>query len=144
MKRLKEENQIAISDVKVKKIMTKNVITASENDIIVEAVRKMVKHNIECLPIVNGNGILLGLVTFRDVVLSVIGARAHIDGTRKKRSRVQNIMSTRLVTCSPNSTILEVTKLMNNRHLRRIPVVDSENKLLGIVTDFDMSAGALT
>ena len=135
---MKEENQIAIFDVKVKEIMTKNVITASENDIIVEAVRKMVNHNIECLPIVNGNGILLGLVTFRDVVLSVI-AHAHIDGMRKKRSRVQDIMSTRLVTCSPNSTVLEVIKLMKNRHLRRIPVVDSESKLLGIVTDFDMS-----
>ena len=48
-------------------------------------------------------------------------------------------MASNLVTCGPNSTVLDVAKLMKNKHLRRIPVVDAKNKPVGLVTDFDLA-----
>jgi CBS domain-containing protein len=43
------------------------------------------------------------------------------------------------VTCDIDSTVLDVVKTMKNKHLRRIPIVDAENKLVGLVTDFDLA-----
>jgi CBS domain-containing protein len=48
-------------------------------------------------------------------------------------------MTQNLVTCNPSYTVLDVVKLMTNKHLRRIPVVNARNKLVGLVTDFDLA-----
>jgi len=48
-------------------------------------------------------------------------------------------MAKDLVTCDLNCTVLDVVKMMKNRHLRRIPVVNARNKLMGLVTDFDLA-----
>jgi len=48
-------------------------------------------------------------------------------------------MTKGLITCKSNSTVLEVVKTMRNRHLRRIPVVNAKNKLVGLITDFDLA-----
>jgi acetoin utilization protein AcuB len=56
-----------------------------------------------------------------------------------KGLKVEDIMAKDLVTYNLNCTVLDVVKLMKNKHLRRIPVVDAENKLMGLVTDFDLA-----
>jgi len=58
--------------------------------------------------------------------------------TKMRESQVEKIMSKTLVTCNPNSTVLDVVKIMKNKHLRRVPVVHAKNKLVGLVTDFDL------
>ncbi|UCH70009.1 MAG: CBS domain-containing protein, partial [Candidatus Bathyarchaeota archaeon] len=70
----------------------------------------------------------------RDIVMKVVYPSA-----RTKELKVEKIMSKSLVTCSLNSTVLDVVKIMKNKHLRRIPIVDKKNKLVGLVTDFDLA-----
>ncbi|MGQ9640686.1 MAG: CBS domain-containing protein, partial [Candidatus Bathycorpusculaceae bacterium] len=55
------------------------------------------------------------------------------------KSKVEEIMVKDLVTCNLNSTVLDVVKIMKNKHLRRIPVINTKNKLAGLVTDFDLA-----
>jgi CBS domain-containing protein len=43
-----------------------------------------------------------------------------------------------MITCGPDSTIIEVVKLMKNKRLRRIPVIGKDRRLMGIITDFDL------
>ena len=74
------------------------------------------------------------MVTFRDIVIKVV-----YPSTKTRESEVEKIMSKNVVTCNPNSTVLDVVKIMKNKHLRRIPVVDAKNKLVGLVTDFDLA-----
>jgi len=122
------------ADVKVSKVMTKDLITAPIDSKVEEVVKKMVDYDVECVPVVDAEGVLRGLVTFRDIVMKVVYPPA-----KTRESKVEKIMSKSLVTCNINSTVLDVVKIMKNKHLRRIPVVDAKNKLVGLVTDFDLA-----
>lgn len=122
------------ADVKISKVMTKNLITVTIDSTVEEVVKKMVDYDVECVPVVDAEGVLRGLVTFRDIVMKVVYPL-----TRTRESKVEKIMSKSLVTCNLNSTVLDVVKIMKNKHLRRIPVVDAKSRLVGLVTDFDLA-----
>jgi CBS domain-containing protein len=126
--------KLTTASVKVSRVMTKNLITVSLGSRVEEAVKKMVDFDVECLPVVDSTGILHGLLTFRDIVTKVVYSQA--DGGK---SKVEDIMAKDLVTCDLSCTVLDVVKIMKNKHLRRIPVVNSRNKLMGLVTDFDLA-----
>jgi len=126
--------KLTTASVKVSRIMTKNLITVSLGSVVEEAVKKMVDLDVECLPVVDSEGILHGLLTFRDIVTKVVYPQAKV-----RKSKVEEIMAKDLVTCDLNCTVLDVVKIMKNRHLRRIPVVNARNKLMGLVTDFDLA-----
>jgi len=126
--------KLTTARVKVSRVMTKKLITVSLGSMVEEAVRKMVDLDVECLPVVDSEGILHGLLTFRDIVTKVAYPQAKV-----RKSKVEEIMAKDLVTCDLNCTVLDVVKIMKNRHLRRIPVVNARNKLMGLVTDFDLA-----
>lgn len=126
--------KLTTARVKVSRVMTKNLITVSLDSMVEDAVKKMVDFDVECLPVVDSEGILRGLLTFRDIVTKVVYPQAKV-----KEYTVEAIMAKDLVTCNLNCTVLDVVKIMKNRHLRRIPVVDAGNKLMGLVTDFDLA-----
>jgi len=126
--------KLTTASVKVSRVMTKNLITVSLGSMVEEAVKKMVDLDVECLPVVDSEGILHGLLTFRDIVTKVVYPQAKV-----RKSKVEEIMAKDLVTCDLNCTVLDVVKIMKNRHLRRIPVVNARNKLMGLVTDFDLA-----
>jgi len=126
--------KLTIANVKINQVMTKDLITVSLDSKVEEIVNKMVDYDVECLPVIDADGVLHGLVTFRDIVMKVVYPLTKI-----RESKVEKIMSKSLVTCNPNSTVLDVVKIMKNKHLRRIPVVDAKNKLVGLITDFDLS-----
>ncbi len=126
--------KLTSADVKVSKVMTRDLITVCTDSTVEEVVKNMVDYDVECVPVVDAEGILHGLVTFRDIVMKVIYPL-----TKTRESKVEKIMSKSLVTCNPDHTVLDVVKIMKNKHLRRIPVVDAKNKLVGLVTDFDLA-----
>ncbi|MGC8998115.1 MAG: CBS domain-containing protein [Candidatus Bathyarchaeia archaeon] len=120
--------------MKVSRIMTRNLITVSIGSTVEEAVKKMIECDVECLPVVDSKGVLRGLLTFRDIITKAVYSQADV-----RKLKVEDIMTKDLVTCKPNDTILDVVKTMKNRHLRRIPVVNAKNKLVGLITDFDLA-----
>lgn len=126
--------KLTTASVKVSRVMTKNLITVSPGTKVEEAVKKMVDQDVECLPVIDSEGTLHGLLTFRDIVTKVVYPQAKIG-----KSKVEEIMAKDLVTCDLNYTVLDVVKIMKNRHLRRIPVVNARNNLMGLVTDFDLA-----
>jgi len=126
--------KLTTANVKVSKVMTRDLVTVSLDSTVEEAVEKMVDYDVECLPVIDAEGVLHGLVTFRGIVMKVVYPL-----TKTRESKVEKIMSKSLVTCNLESTVLDVVKTMKNKHLRRIPVVDAKNKLAGLVTDFDLA-----
>ena len=126
--------KLTTANVKISGVMTKDLITVSLGSTVEDVVKKMVDYDVECIPVIDAEGILHGLVTFRDIVVKVV-----YPPTKVRESQVEKIMSKTLVTCNPNSTVLDVVKIMKNKHLRRVPVVDAKNKLVGLVTDFDLA-----
>ncbi len=126
--------KLSSADLKIGKVMTQDLVTISVDSTVEEVVKKMIEDDVECIPVIDKEGILLGLVTFRDIVMKVVYPLK-----RTRESRVEKIMSKNLVTCNLDSTVLDVVKIMKNKHLRRIPVVDADRKLVGLVTDFDLA-----
>ena len=127
-------DKLDMARVKISKIMTKELVTTPLDSTVEEAVNKMVNYDVECLPVIDEEGVLQGLVTFRDIVVRVV-----YPSTNKKKLKVETMMSKNVVTCNPDSTVLDIAKIMKNKHLRRIPVVEAKNKLVGLVTDFDLA-----
>lgn len=124
---------MSTTGVKIRELMTKNVVAIGPERSVSEAVKKMVERNVECLPIVQF-GELKGLITFRDIIEKVVYAKRV-----PRKTKVKDVMAKKTVTCRPDSTVIEVVKLMKNKRLRRIPVVNKEGRLVGIVTDFDLA-----
>jgi len=128
----REISGMPTAGVKIWEIMTAKVLTISPEKSVSEAVKKMVKENVECLPIVKF-GTLQGLITFRDIIEKVVYAKRA-----PEKTKVRDVMAKKMITCSPDSTIIEVVKLMKNKRLRRIPVIGKDRRLMGIITDFDL------
>jgi len=126
--------KLTTSTVKISRVMTKDLITVLLDSTVEEAVTKMIDYDVECLPVVDSKGVLHGLVTFRDIIMKVVYPQ-----TKTRESKVEKIMSKNLVICNFDSTVLDVVKIMKNKHLRRIPIVNAKNELLGLVTDFDLA-----
>ena len=128
-----EISRMSTTGVKIRELMTRNVVAIGPRRNVSEAVKKMVERNVECLPIVKF-GELQGLITFRDIIEKVV----YVNRAPEK-TKVRDVMAKKMVTCRPDSTIIEVVKLMKNKRLRRIPVVNKDGRLVGIITDFDLA-----
>lgn len=128
-----EISRMSTTGVRIRELMTRNVVAIGPERSIAEAVKKMVERNVECLPIVQF-GELQGLITFRDIIEKVVYAKRV-----PRKTKVKDVMAKKMITCRPDSTVIEVVKLMKNKRLRRVPVVNKEGRLVGIITDFDLA-----
>lgn len=121
---------------KIRDIMTDDVDCCSLLDNVYEVAVKMKELNVGAVPIVD-QGKIVGMITDRDIVLRCI-AEKH-----PASSKVEDIMSSDLITISPDATSKEAVRLMAKHQIRRLPVVE-EGKLIGIVSLGDFAVRELT
>jgi CBS domain-containing protein len=131
------DNFLAAINEPVREIMSRDVICLSEKSSLYDVVDVMLANQIGALPIVDGDENLVGIVTERDIALSLAG---EIDDRT-----AQDYMSTKVFTTTPGTPIESACKIMVRNGLRRIPIVGGEadiskaaKKLLGIVTSTDL------
>ncbi|ANB58560.1 CBS domain protein [Anoxybacillus sp. B7M1] len=115
----------------VEGIMTKNVATVSPNQTVQEAAELMSQKNVGALPVVE-NGQVRGIITDRDITL-----RTTADG-KGASIPVSQVMSTNLVTGTPNMSVGEAANVMAQHQIRRLPIVEN-NQLRGIVALGDIA-----
>lgn len=120
----------------IKDIMTEDVECCTLLDNVYEVALKMKELNVGAIPILNQDQ-LVGMITDRDIVIRGV-AEKHPGSTK-----VEDIMSDKLITVSPDSTSKEAAKLMAENQIRRLPVVE-EGKLVGIVSLGDFAIRELT
>jgi len=118
----------------IRHIMSSPVVTIEENAPVIEAVKKMMDNDIECLVIPTIDQKVAGILTFRDIVEKIISLERS-----PARTKVGEIMTRKVKTCRPTATVSKVVKLMKRNRLRRVPVVDERGRLVGIVTNFDIA-----
>lgn len=117
-------------------IMTKQLIYCVPNDTVSRAAQLMERENIGPVLIVeNGqNNKLVGIVTDRDLALKVVGEERDTQTTK-----VGEVMSRNIVSCHANDDVDKATDLMEQHQLRRIPIVDGESRLVGIISQADVA-----
>ena len=112
--------------MKVEDIMTRAVHSVKPGDSIAQAARSMAENDVGMLPVIDGSD-LLGIVTDRD--LAVRALAAGID----PNSPIRRIMSEDVATCSPDDDVEEALETMANEQVRRLPVCDDQDRVIGIL-----------
>lgn len=136
--------------MKVRDIMTTDPIRVTDDTCLKEAARAMVRNHVSGLPVVDGAGKLVGVVSEGDFIrqeasrdrshgvslldalfgegeLEVVGAET-----------VGEVMTKNVVTITPEATIGEAARVMARRNVKRLPVVDLEGELVGIISRADV------
>jgi CBS domain-containing protein len=129
-----------IDTVPVSKYMTKTVITANLDQTIQSACKIMNENNLGGIVIVkrgvSGNE-PVGVITERDIIRKIDEADLFTT-----QSPIRELMSNNLVTIKPNNTISDAIGLMHGNNIRRLPVIDNDGKMVGIITDKDILKAA--
>ncbi len=135
--------------MQVQDIMTQSVITVAPNATVEQATQLMMKHHISALPVLEENGTLLGIVSEGDLMRRVEGASDQkkswwlhlfadkVDSTADfialKGRFVRDVMTSKVVTVTPEMAVGEVARLLAEKHIKRAPVVKND-RLVGIVS----------
>jgi CBS domain-containing protein len=117
----------------LERICNKDVVTISPEATVLEAARQMHSKHIGCLVVIDDSSRPLGILTDRDIVLKVVAGEKTAAETA-----VKEIMSTNPTMVNVNYDVLDAVRLMHNRGVRRLPVVDEHRHLLGITTMDDV------
>lgn len=124
-----------ILNIKVKEIMTKDVITISKDETVVKAFEKMLKHKISSLPVVE-NGKVIGIITTTDIGYNLIKDKYSLETT------VEDVMTKDVITIYEDETIKDAIMKMDipnkKEIINQLPVLDKNNKLVGIISDGDI------
>jgi len=124
--------------MRVSEIMTNAAVIDQSDDTLAEAARTMWKQQTGSILVMDGEE-LVGIITERDIL------KAAATGTRLDETRIAEVMSKDLVTVGPGTSLREAAKVMADRWIRHLPVVDG-GKVVGIISQRDLAgvlAGAL-
>ena len=121
---------------KARDVMTKDLVYASPQDTVSHVAQLMKREDIGPVLIVDNEESkrLVGIVTDRDLALKVVA-----EGRDPQTTTVEEVMSRKLITCRPDDDIENAMKAMAQYQLRRIPVVDDDNRLVGIISQADVA-----
>lgn len=118
-------------DLSVKNIMSTNLVTFKEGDLVSEVCKAMAKNKISCVLIVK-RGRPVGVISERDIVRK-INARQRFS----KDVSAGVVMSARLKSVEQSESIFEAVKIMRKNRIRRLPVM-KRGRLVGLVTETDI------
>ncbi len=142
--------------MKVKDVMTKNIITVKPDTPVKDIADIFLKHNIGGVPVVDENGELTGIVTESDLIvkdikihfptyIQLLDAIIYLGGIKRFEEEfrkaigatAEQVMTKNVYTVKPESDIEEAATLMFEKHISRIPVVEGK-KVVGIISKRDI------
>lgn len=135
-----EENRDELAKRIVEDIMTREVTTAGIGEFVVSIWERMKEHGYAGLPVVDGKGRLVGIITQSDLLSEGVKLALESSGGPNRGPRVRELMTTSVVYLYPWSKISEAAEIMVTRGFGRLPVVESEDskRLVGIVDREDI------
>jgi CBS domain-containing protein len=145
------------ANVRVREVMTSEVVTFGPDDTVQEAVSRLVDNNVDAGPVVDEWGKVVGVLSTSDLivqetqlhfptVITMFGAylelpthHRHFEADLQKAlgSTVRDIMTPEPVTCAPDDTIERAATLMHDNEVSRLPVVES-GRLVGLISRGDI------
>ena len=117
----------------VRDLMNPGVVSVEPTSTAAAAARLISRHNVGALPVCGGDGKLRGMVTDRDIILRCVAAEDD-----PAQTPVRDIMTRGCVTVSPNADCREAARLMSDRQVRRLPVVEG-GKVVGMLSLGDLA-----
>ncbi len=118
--------------MKIENIMTKKVYSLKPTSKMHDAIMLMKTKNIGCVPIVDEEMRIKGIITDRDIIVAL--AKGY-----NNDSKISEFMTKRVESLYPSDSLLDLTELMGYSQIRRVPVIDYDDRLVGIVSLGDLS-----
>lgn len=122
-------------ELKISQVMTTNVVTLSPDMHMIDALDLIQKNRISGAPVVQ-NGEVIGIISTEDLIRSLRDGR--ID------RKVTDYMTRGLITAKANEKVVEALKTFAKKNVGRLPILDENNKLVGMLTKGDITNGLLT
>ena len=119
--------------MKIRDCMQTGVYWLKPNNTVKDCAKIMSKEHIGCVPICDNKEKIVGLVTDRDIILRAIVYKKDVEDTN-----LSEIMTKDVWYCNSNSDIKEAENIMYKNQIRRLPIVDDNNKITGIITLGDL------
>ena len=146
-----------MNEKRAKDIMTTDVIVANKNDIIANVANLLIKEKIGGLPVVDEENKVVGIISETDIMkkeshvdsprmLNFLQGLIFLDDLKKFEDemraiaayKVEDLMSKDIIKVNENDTFDYVANLMINKSINRVPVVDKDNFLKGIICRYDI------
>ncbi len=117
-------------------LMTSNPVCCLATDTVKSVAEIMKRENIGPMPVIDGEQTrkLIGVITDRDLALKVVG-----EGRDAASTKVEAVMTRKVVTCRADDSMQRALDAMAENQLRRVIIVDQENKVLGIISQADVA-----
>lgn len=118
----------------VRDVMTPNPECVTERDSLRDAARIMKDHDTGVVPVVDDNKKIIGMITDRDIVVRCIA-----EGKNPMDARVNEVMTKSVRKVQEDATVNDVLGMMKSSEIRRVPVVDRNDHIVGIVSMGDIA-----
>jgi CBS domain-containing protein len=117
-------------------VMTSDPTCCVPGDTVQEAARLMKSEDVGPIPVVDDREgrKLVGMITDRDIAVNVVA-----EGLDPKTTKVEAVMTRDLVTVGPDDDVQKAFDLMSERQVRRLPVVESDGRIVGIIAQADVA-----
>src|SRR3954468_16285117 len=120
--------------MQVKEVMTRGAECTRPSATLQEAARKMRDLDVGPLPVCGDNDRLVGMLTDRDITV-----RAVAEGQDPKTARVEDVMTPDVTYCFEDQDVAEAARLMEEKQIRRLVVLNRDKRLVGIVSLGDLA-----
>lgn len=120
--------------MRVSQWMSQPAITCKSTDSVNEAARMMWEHDCGAIPVVDGEGRVVGIVTDRDVCMA-----AYTQGERLWAIPVTTAMAKEVACCRPDDSVEAAQSVMSEKRVHRLPVVDADGRPVGVLSFNDVA-----
>jgi CBS domain-containing protein len=147
---LRHARERLAAQIPVEQVMTKQVVSISPDADLHDAARLLAEHRISGMPVVDRANRVIGVIseadllvlagmqknhTFRDILRSILGE--PVPG-KKSGERVADVMSFPPITSKADDAVSDVARILDERRIKRLPVVTNEGKLIGVISRADI------
>jgi CBS domain-containing protein len=117
-------------------VMTKKPVCCLPDDMVINVAQLMKRDNIGSIPVVDDEKTqkIIGIVTDRDLALKIVA-----EGGDANSIKVELVMTRHVISCHAGDDLQKALDAMSQHQLRRIPIVDDDNRILGIIAQADVA-----
>lgn len=120
--------------MKVKDCMCENVCCVKPDTKISDVAKLMEENHIGCIPVCDDNNCICGILTDRDILLRTVACDKDCCNTK-----ASDVMTTNICTCNQEDNMADAESKMSSYQIRRLPVCDQNNHVIGILTIGDLA-----
>jgi CBS domain-containing protein len=130
--------------MRAEEIMTRTVYSVRPETSLKEVATILVRRGIHGMPVVDGEGVVVGMITEADLIDAQVVPDPRLHARRDLRvddhppSTAGEVMSTRVVAARVGADLADLARMMLSAHLTRVPVVDEDDRLIGLVSRHDL------